>query len=67
MLGLELGAFQLYSIRSPLYIISIIDDKFVWKKKQEKDGLDKLDETDRELFAKMKEKEKKIELWKVRI
>lgn len=41
------------------------DDKFVWKKKQEKDGLDKLDETDRELFAKMKEKEKKIELWKV--
>lgn len=38
---------------------------FVWKKKQEESGLDKLDEGDRELFAQMKEKEKKIELWKV--
>ena len=37
----------------------------MWKKKQEEVGLDQLDEGDRELFAQMKEKEKKIELWKV--
>ena len=42
-----------------------VDDVFVWKKKQEEVGLDKLDEGDRELFAQLKEKEKKIELWKV--
>ncbi|KAL5248068.1 hypothetical protein ACHWQZ_G017294 [Mnemiopsis leidyi] len=41
------------------------DDAFVWKKKQEETGLDKLNEGDRELFAQLKEKEKKIELWKV--
>ncbi|XP_063690650.1 splicing factor Cactin-like [Bolinopsis microptera] len=41
------------------------DEAFVWKKKQEEVGLDQLDEGDRELFAQMKEKEKKIELWKV--
>ena len=43
----------------------LVDDKFVWKKKQERDGLDKLSPGQQEMLAEMKEKEKKVELWKV--
>lgn len=34
----------------------------MWKKKHEQEGLDKLPESDREMLAQMKAKEKKVEL-----
>eukprot|EP00116_Pleurobrachia_bachei_P001072 sb/3461334/ len=41
------------------------DDAFVWKKKQVEEGTDKLSSEQKQMISKQKEREKKVELWKV--